>query len=274
MVGRKLVWIAALALLAGCGPLQEARDAARGVDDAVSLLQALEDRGAWAALRDGATALEDLDHGYAAALQAQNPGAAPLAVEIQADADDEMLLTLTRPGAESAETYYLTAQRDAGMSADVYRLADGRYACANAEADFLRGGLGATMQHLTVSALGPELLAVRAMEGDEVTQLDRAATRYALEARRADAVRILRELENADLAARVQTAGKYDLSGTITLDDATGALLTADAVTTAPGDGGEARLSFAVTQWDAAEDIPTPDAAAITQPCPQPASAN
>lgn len=268
MIGRRLGWIAALALLAGCGPLRDARDTARGVDDAVSLLQDLDDRGAWEVLRDGATALEDLDHGYAAALQVQTSGTAPLAVKIRADAGDEALITLTEPGADAAQTYYVSAWGDSETPPNVYRLADSRYACANADADFLRGGLSAALQHFAAGALGPELLAVRALEGDEVTLLEREATRYALEARRADAVAVLRELDNADLAARVEAAGSTDLSGTITLDDETGALLAAESAASTPGGAGEVRLSFAVTQWDAPDDIPAPGADAITQACP------
>ena len=274
---KRTLWAALLVLLAaaaaaGCSAIDDVRSASDTVDQAVDLLDAIEQRGAWDAVADGLDALNSQTAGYQATIHIQ---AGPVdeagefagalsenvTIELQVDAQRAVLAGVTTDGAR--RTFYVEPPFGAS---NVYENVGGDYVCANDAAPLLRAGLDGIFETYGVAATGVRLLSVANEVDGDVSVAGRSATRYELESKVPDAIAILQKFGNPELQTRLDQAGDFKLSGGLYLDEETGALLAFASDYADRANGERALFSFEIAQWD---DIPpiSPPAAGIAQPC-------
>ena len=270
-------WVSALLVmfLAGCAAFEETRETASTVDDAVALMQAVDERGAAAR---ASAALDDLvaaGAGYEATVLGRQgrlnaDGAADTAAasewrySLRVDTEGDLLAEYT--GGEATATYVVAGDEPA--PAPVYRVAADGYNCASDDpaAVGLRAGLAGLIAAHDALTAGTRTLAVIA-EPLEVTVASREATQYTFVSRVPDALQILDEYDDNVLEQAIAVAETVTFAGTVVIDDATGALLRLFSTTLLRDEGQWIEFSFELTQWGNVPDVARPDAAQMAVPC-------
>ncbi len=169
---------------AACGALDDTRSKAETVDEAVSLLQAVEDDSTWSTIADGLDELDALEQGYA--LQSHfTSEAGEQVITIQVDADDDALIESTEDG--ETETYLVQGYHASAERAPVYRVEADRYVCAwqDTRADGFQNGPRGLFAAYGVEAMGVRLLSVAERDEDgDAPIIGRDAIRYTVESTR------------------------------------------------------------------------------------------
>jgi len=258
----------------GCAAVDDVRDVAGTVDEAVTVLQDLERNGAWDAISRGLDGLAAHDAGYAAVLTVQAGAAGPdgafdgdpeqdVTIRWLVDGEGEARAEVSAVG--PAETYFVAGDPASPDAAAVYRLDGDEAACATeGEAvPLLRAGLWGLFGGEGPEAAGLQRLAV-ATDAGEASVAGRAGTEYRLEPRIEQALAVVRAFDDPELAARLEDAGRFELSGSLVLDAETDALLRFDSDYRQVDAGRRVVTAFEVTQWGDVPDVPTP---AIAVPC-------
>lgn len=279
-----LTLVAAALLLAGlaCGFVDDIRSVVETVDEAVKLLQELDNQSAWEHVSDGLDTLAQQTEGYAATLRLQDgPGdaagtgfsgalARDVVVTMQVDAANNALAQIQANGG-ATQNYYVEARGADARNGAVYRMdGNGQFVCVSdsEEARLLRDGLSGYFDEYGLEAKGIQMLAV-AQEVEEDTAIaGRAATHYRLESRIQEALDILRRFDNAELQQKIDEAGTFTLTGDLYTDEATGALLKLESVYHNTDHLQRVVMSFEVTQWGGIAPIAPPSPGSIAQACP------
>jgi hypothetical protein len=245
-------------VLTACG----LQDKVETVDEAVSLLQDIKDRGTWTTVSDGLDALDDQHESYRLTVVFNDT-----TLQISVDAAAHALVEIAEN--DQPRTYFVDNFRSSADAPAIYQIDAGRYTCATGDdsARLLAHGPAGLFEAYAITATGVQTLSV--VEKDEnadSTIAGRDATRYDLVSRVPDALKILSRLDNPDLQAEVDAAGSFELSGALYLDKDSAALLHFDSTYT---DGQQqTAFSFEITQWGTVPDIPTPASGDIDTLCP------
>ncbi|MBI5958882.1 MAG: hypothetical protein HY866_09120 [Chloroflexi bacterium] len=268
-------------LLAGpvlaCGFFDDAKDVVETVDAAVSLLQEIEKSGTWEYISDGLQGLEDQDQGYTAVVhlrdgnvnsdhQFESPLKMDVVIEVQVDADGDMLLLVDEAGTK--RQYFIEHSADSSTPTRVYRIEDGRYVCVKSdeEGSTFDSGLDGIFEQYAGLAVGAQFLSVAKETGaDKVA--GREVTEYELESKVPEALKILEKIDSAELKQKIDESGEFALSGGLSLDKKTGALMQFISTYDDLDDQRRTELSFEITQWGSVPDIPAPTADQITTVC-------
>jgi len=261
-------------LLPACGTLDDVTDTVETVDQAVSLLQDIEDNGTQQVIDDGLDALDDQEQGYAITIHVQqgeldagDSSAGTLTddvtITVQVDAAGNALVQITR--GDQTDHYFIDGFGDSLQAS--YHVQDERYACANDNEDLrpFENGLHSVFDHFDVTAVNVRVLSV-AVEAEDDTIADRDVTHYELESKVPDALAILETIDNDNLQASIEQAGTFTFSGDLYLDDDTGALMGVNDVFDDLDTGRHTQFTFKITAWDVPE-IPVPADSAIASPC-------
>jgi hypothetical protein len=274
--------VAGALLMAGlaCGLVDDIRSVVETVDEAVKLLQELDDQSAWERVSNSLDTLAQQADGYAATLRLQEgPGDAAgtgfsgalsrdVVVTMQVDGADNALAQLQSGGA--AQNYYVQARGADARNGDVYRVENGQFVCVSdsPEARLLRDGLSGYFDEFGLEAKGVQMLAVATKVDDEAVIAGRQADHYRLESRIPQAIEILRKFDNAELKRKLDEAGTFTLSGDLYTDETTGGLLKLESIYHNTDHAQRVVLTFEVTQWGGIAPIAPPAPEAIVQPCP------
>ncbi len=277
-----LMLVAGALLMAGlaCGLVDDIRSVVETVDEAVKLLQELDDQSAWERVSNSLDTLAQQADGYAATLRLQEgPGDAAgtgfsgalsrdVVVTMQVDGADNALAQLQSGGA--AQNYYVQARGADARNGDVYRVENGQFVCVSdsPEARLLRDGLSGYFDEFGLEAKGVQMLAVATKVDDEAVIAGRQADHYRLESRIPQAIEILRKFDNAELKRKLDEAGTFTLSGDLYTDETTGGLLKLESIYHNTDHAQRVVLTFEVTQWGGIAPIAPPAPEAIVQPCP------
>ncbi len=245
--------------LVACGPLDEAQHTVNTVDDAVTLLQDLDQYGTWKTISDGLDALADQRQGYAARVQLRE-GTVDITLDIQSDPEGNALVKVTK--GDQITTYLVEGYRSPSDDTRIYRLDNEQYAC---EQDALLRGLGGLFDQYALRAAGAQLLSVADKKDEDARVADRDATHYELESKVPDALKILKQIDNEELRQKIEQAGQFTLTGSLDLDQSSGALLRFESTYV---DQSRTDFSFEVTQWGKIATLPTPTPDQITLACP------
>lgn len=260
-VCRVLALAIVTALLSACGINAETTD---NVNDAVKLLQAIDDNGTWAMLSDALDLLDDQD-GYLANVTVDT-GVIDAEGSVSAPPEHTMTIAM-RVGADGIAQYIVrdgdNTQQVLVMPPDdddstliVYLVDEGALTCADAGiAEMLRDGPLSIVNSAALELASMGTLSVVEEEG-ESTRIEREATHYTITSRMDDALAILDATDNSALRQQVEQAGGFSISGTLDIDDSTGALLAFESMTSAADSGQWTRVRFEVTQW---ADVPAID---------------
>lgn len=279
-----LTLVAAALLLAGlaCGFVDDIRSVVETVDEAVKLLQELDNQSAWEHVSDGLDTLAQQTEGYAATLRLQDgPGdaagtgfsgalARDVVVTMQVDAANNALAQIQANGG-ATQNYYVEARGADARNGAVYRMnGNGQFVCVSdsEEARLLRDGLSGYFDEYGLEAKGIQMLAVAQEVEEDAAIAGRAATHYRLESRIQEALDILRRFDNAELQQKIDEAGTFTLTGDLYTDEATGALLKLESVYHNTDHLQRVVMSFEVTQWGGIAPIAAPAPESIVQPCP------
>jgi len=263
-------------LLAACATFDETRETANTVDDAVALMQAVDEHGVAGRISQGVDDLGTAGIGYEAAVVVRqgrlntdgtpdSAAASEWRYTLQVDAEGDLQATLT--GGDAPASYVVPG--DQPSPAPVYRVTGDSYACASDDpaSAALSGGLAGLIAAYDALAAAPQTLAVIA-EPEETTVANREATQHTIVSRVADALRILDTYGgNEALAQAVAAAEAVTFSGEAVFDDATGALLRLHSTTSRRDQGQWTEFRFELTQWDGVPDVVRPDASQIGVPC-------
>lgn len=251
---RRMVIVLAVCLgLSACAGVTETRERVNTVNEAVAILQAVDDRNAWQLLNDAIDDLAAAQIAYSATVQVQTASTS-LVWQWQVDADgDQRLDDLS--AAAAPYSYLLPAE-----SAQVYRLDAQGAACLldSQAAVSLRAGLRGLLERAGFEQVSAQALAVLTAPQDAQVA-GRTATRYELRARLPDAVALLEAYGDHNAPQTRAVSQTVTLSGSMTRDDETGALLELEVSANDAQTGALTALQFAVTQWGAVPDIPRPD---------------
>lgn len=277
-----LMLVAGALLMAGlaCGLVDDIRSVVETVDEAVKLLQELDDQSAWERVSNSLDTLAQQADGYAATLRLQEgPGDAAgtgfsgalsrdVVVTMQVDGANNALAQLQSGGA--AQNYYVQARGADARNGDVYRVENGQFVCVSdsPEARLLRDGLSGYFDEFGLEAKGVQMLAVATKVDDEAVIAGRQADHYRLESRIPQAIEILRKFDNAELKRKLDEAGTFTLSGDLYTDETTGGLLKLESIYHNTDHAQRVVLTFEVTQWGGIAPIAPPALEAIVQPCP------
>jgi hypothetical protein len=247
-MGKRQCFVAVLLmfLVAACG------DTAERVDEAVKLLQDIEQNGTWEQISDGLDALED--QSYEAAVQLREDDE-DITVNLQVDADQNMLAQVTTNG--TTQEYFVDGSH-------IYRVEQGHFACVTRPEESHLVSARTIFENYILAAPGIRLSSM-ADDTDEETVAGREATRYELVSRMTDALKVLEKFDNDKLRASVEQAGAFELTGDLVLDDETAALLRYNS--TYHNGKLENVLTFEVTSWGDVPDLTGPAESAITSPC-------
>lgn len=279
-----LTLVAAALLLAGlaCGFVDDIRSVVETVDEAVKLLQELDNQSAWEHVSDGLDTLAQQTEGYAATLRLQDgPGdaagtgfsgalARDVVVTMQVDAANNALAQIQANGG-ATQNYYVEARGADARNGAVYRMnGNGQFVCVSdsEEARLLRDGLSGYFDEYGLEAKGIQMLAVAQEVEEDAAIAGRAATHYRLESRIQEALDILRRFDNAELQQKIDEAGTFTLTGDLYTDEATGALLKLESVYHNTDHLQRVVMSFEVTQWGGIAPIAPPAPGSIAQACP------
>lgn len=278
-----LMLVAGALLMAGlaCGLVDDIRSVVETVDEAVKLLQELDDQSAWKRVSNSLDTLAQQTGGYAATLRLQEgPGDATgtgfsgapgrdIVVIMQVDSANNALAQL-QSSSGALQNYYVQARGADARSGDVYRVENGQFVCVSdsAEARLLRDGLSGYFDEFGLEAKGVQLLAVAVEVDDEAVIAGQQADHYALESRIPQAIEILRKFDNADLKRKLDEAGTFTLTGDLYIDEATGGLLKLESIYHNTDRVQRVVMTFEVTQWGGIAPIAPPAPEAVVQPCP------
>ncbi len=269
-----LLGVLLMTSLGACATVDTTRETAGTVDDAVALMQALDERGAASRVSQGVDDLGTAGAGYEATVIVRQGGlnadgtTGPVAREwtytLLVDADGDLRAAL----ADSEAATYLVPG-DEPLLASVYRATADGYVCAveDPAAVGLSAGLAGLIAAHNALAVAPQALAVIARPA-EVTVAGRDATQYTFVSRVPDALRILEEYGGNDALEQViAVAERVAFGGEVVFDDATGALLRLDSTTIRRDEGLWTGFRLELTAWDGVADIPRPAAEEIAAPC-------
>jgi uncharacterized protein YceK len=251
---RIVIGLAVCLGLSACAGVTETRERVNTVNEAVAILQAVDDRDAWQLLNDALDDLSSAQTPFSATIQVHTSSTS-LTWQWQVDADgDQRLDDLTATAAP--HSYLLSAD-----SAQVYRLDAQGTACLldSLTAESVRAGLRGLLEHAGLEQVSTQALAVLTAPQD-VRVAERAATRYELRARLPDAVALLEAYGDHNASQARAVSQTVTLSGSVTRDDETGALLELEVSGKDAQTGAPIALQFIVTRWGAVPDIPRPDA--------------
>jgi hypothetical protein len=273
----------ASALLASCGLYDDAASTAGTVDDAVTLLQDLDDRNVWETASDRLVTLNG-QAGYLATVTIQQdlfdesdetvtPLAPRLTLSAQVDGDSDARLVITA-GDQTREYLVLGYDPDAKQPR-IYRVVDGNYSCATDRDDIVSGdlallenGLQGVFDIFGVEAVGIRTLAVvEKTDEDGITVAGREAIQYNVVSKVDDALSIVAEFDNQELQAALDEAGQFELSGDLYLDDETLALLRFSSSYVDRATQRRHDFAFEVTQWGDVADLALPTDATLIEAC-------
>jgi hypothetical protein len=253
--------IVLLLLLSGVLTACGLQDKVETVDEAVSLLQDIKDRGTWTTVSDGLDALDDQQESYRLAVQFNDT-----TLQISVDAVAHALAEITENNQKRA--YFVEDYRSSADVPAIYQIDAGRYTCAAGDdiARLFVHGPASLFEAYAITATGVQTLSVAEKdENGERTIAGRDTSRYDLVSRVPNALKILSRLDNPELQAEVDAAGSFELTGALYLDKDSAALLRFDSTYT---DGQQqTAFSFEITQWGAVPDIRAPTASDIETPC-------
>lgn len=268
--------IGLLLALVNCNSVDETRSETRTVDKAVALLQDIEDHGAWQTITDGLESLDDESPGYQAEFSVQcaasdtnSDDTKQVSFFFEADSEGNRQITAA-VDAEESRYLVVKAGNDSTDAPTVYRLDDGGlYVCAESDplVASIKDGMIGVFAEQSVMAAGIHALSVAHSTDDEVTIVQRDATRYELESMLPDALEIVQLLDDAQLQARLDSAGSFEQTGDLFLDDETGALLGYHSEYYDLSTGQRCLFDFQITRWGDIDPILPPDPANIAEPC-------
>lgn len=278
-----LMLVAGALLAAGlaCGFVDDLRSVVETVDEAVKLLQELDDQSAWEQMSDSLDTLAQQTDGYAATLRLQDgPGDAAgagftgtpsrdVVAAMQVDGSNNALAQVQTGGA-MVQNFYVQARGTDARNGAVYRVENGQFVCVSdsEEARLLRQALSGSLDEFGLEAKGLQALAVAEEVEEDALVAGRAATHYRLESRIQEALDILRQFDNDELRQKIDAAGRFTLSGDLYTDEATGALLKLEGVYHNTDHLRRTVMGFEVTQWGGIAPIAPPAPEMIVQPCP------
>lgn len=269
---RMVSMIAALiGLLSACTVYDESANVAETVDEAVSLLQDIEQRGSWEVIGEGLDALNDQETGYRAhahlVTREQDTIITELMISIEVDGAHHARIQII--GGETAGDYLILDYHPDADANQVYRIADNGYMCLSGDdvPRVFQSGINGLFDTVAAQARGIQTLSVVDRTDDELSIAGRASIHYALESRLDEAVLILNRLENEALQPAVQSAGQFELTGNLYLDEETLALLVFDSTYHQIETQQQISFDFEITQWDDIPTIPFPTSSEITTEC-------
>jgi hypothetical protein len=251
--------------LAACSSLDEARGKADSVDEAVDLLQDLDDSSLWESLDDGLENLNDQAEGYIATISHVS-GQGDVRIVVEVDSDGNASVTVSEA---DAETHYMLEQRPDDSPYNIYRREADDYFCETAGPAhrWFQQGIESLLIDMGLVDLGIQGLVVLEKDDVEVEIAGRDAIRYQLESRVPEALLILNDLEDTDNIIQPPLPENLTLSGQLYLDKNTLALVQLDMdYRLQPGDA-PSEISFAVTQWGNSELVPIPLPGDLALPC-------
>lgn len=273
---RVLLCMCLAVIVAACGSLDESREVVDTVDEAVSLLQAVENNSAWDTITDGLDDLDSQPGGYTAMVSlrrgvpdgAGNFDGIPdqdFIINLIVDKDGDVLLSVIT--GEETTDYLLDTADDPAVPPHVYRLTEDQGYCVPGDAERTRWGAGlrGIFAEYDVQARGVRLLAVVVKKDSDDKIVGRDVTRYDLESKLPEALAVLERLDSADLQSLLDQVGVFELSGALYLDQDTQALMRFSSVYEDAGERLE--FSFDITGWGEVDDITAPDAAQGTEAC-------
>ena len=245
---------------AACSTISATRDRVDTVNQAVDVIQAVDDRSAWEQIAAAADDLAATRAGYlaTASLRASDT---LLTWQWQVDTDGDQRLDITRAGA--LRSYLLPAASDAAYQV----VAESQLCAADAvTASSLRAGVKELLELADFQAASGQVLAVWEKPQDAVIA-GRAATRYALTPRLLDAVGVLDAYDDPHAPEVRAVAQTKHFSGYAALDDDTGALLELSLTIEDSTQQTQTELHFELTQWGGVTDIPRPAETVTIAPC-------
>ncbi|MBN1200837.1 MAG: hypothetical protein JXJ20_03175 [Anaerolineae bacterium] len=266
-----------LATTLACGFCNKVADLVDTIDDAVQLLEEIEQSGTWQYITDGLDGLADQEAGYEA-LVTLREGPVNAAGEYEGALSQDLAISMqVDPGGDALaqirvedriEDYFIAHNPDPDEESDVYRVDDGRYFCVNNNDDgaLIRDGLNSVFAEYALSAAGVQLLSVANEEGEAVIA-DRTTTHYELESKVREALDILGRFDNDDLQEKINEAGEFEMSGDLYIDQDTDALLRFDSVYHNLDKQRRTEFTFEVTQWGGVADITMPADVEVADPC-------
>ncbi len=243
--------------LSACASVQDTCDQVNTVNQAVSILQAVDDRNAWEQVNGAIDDLTAAQSPYAATASLEAAGVS-LTWRWQVDSDGNQQLDIS-----AGDSYLLPAQ-----SAVVYRVDAAGDLCLvdSATAASLRAGLPELLALGDFQTMSTRALTVSAAPQD-ITAAGRDATSLRISSRLPDAADLLDAYQDEHAPQALTAAKNFSFSGSMTRDDETGALLELTISATDRARGTQTSLHFAVTQWGGVPDVPLPDVAAIIPAC-------
>lgn len=266
---RLLLAALSMVALAGCGTSSETVNT---VDDAVKLLQDIEQRGTWIAIEDGLGALADSGD-YEALFILEGGDLVPgepttretdntVTIQVSVDAEGRARYEFAEAGRDPQHWLVIPAvdrSGDTEAAPEIYGEQDGVYRCAPDDMiALLQDGPQSIIDSVAATVAGIKTLSVIEEDG-EVTRLDRDATRYMLEGQLDEALAILDQTSSEALRQQIEQAGTFTLAGTLDRDDDTGALLYYESIYQDTSRSTWASIIFEVTQWDDITTISIPD---------------
>lgn len=279
----RLMLVAGALLAAGlaCGFVDDIRGVAETVDEAVKLLQELDDQSAWEQVSGSLDTLAQQTDGYAATLRLQDGSgdatgarfagtpSRDVVAAMQVDGSNNALAQV-QTGGGMVQNFYVQARGTDARNGAVYRVENGQFVCVSdsEEARLLRQALSGSFDEFGLEAKGVQALAVAEEVKEEALVAGRPATHYRLESRIQEALDILRQFDNDELRQKIDAAGTFTLTGDLYTDEATGALLKLEGVYHNTDHLRRTVMSFEVTQWGGIAPIAPPAPEMIAQPCP------
>jgi hypothetical protein len=273
-------WIACACLLgvtlASCGL---STDSAGTVDDAVTLLQDLNDRNVWETISDRLITLND-QTSYRATITLQSgsitesgefttPLETDIALVVEVDDHSNAQISLTENG-QTTSYRVLGYTSDETAQTRIYRAGDNGFVCVidGEPVNLLQGGIQTLFDVYGIETIGMQTLAVVDRTDNEDAMIaGRKAIEYDLVSKLDDALTIAAEFDNANLQEALDEAGQFELKGDLYLDDETLALLRVTNFYTDLAAQQKHNLSFEITQWGGIADIVVPAAANIIEAC-------
>lgn len=234
-------------VIPACGSVDDIRDTTNTVDQAVELLDDLDQNGAWHTISDGLDALDEYDGGYTATITAltvdneQEP--INTTIRMRVDGQHTALAQITQ---DSVITHYYFRRHSETGASELYRIEDNDYFCVTEPDHPLYDSVRSLFTAYQIDTSGARHLAVVEEDGDG-TITDRDTTHYKLESRFSAAVDILNEFDNPELQAQVDQTVPFELTGSLDIDQDTGALLHMESSYTSGQN--TIRFSFEITQF-------------------------
>lgn len=254
-----MVILSLVLVLAACGTTEKTST----VDDAVSLLQDVENNSLWTALEDSLDALHEQE-GYRAYLTIETDDSA-VRLDIQTDAAGAMRFDVQR-GA-TTQHYTLSTVPDSDIPRRVVRLVDGQAHCeaSGPDALLLENGVTSALEEAAAALSSEHLLAVidTPDEMEDSRFLGREATWYDVEARFDEALTLASEVSSSD--SQAFQAEDVTMNGFLILDRDTAALLQFSSRVNRAGK--LVHVEFAVTEWGSTP-ITTVEVPDSLPPCP------